>query len=70
VTLTFDKLDPFKVVTALRGQGVNTSAQGREYAVIDYDRKNVTGALRLSPHYYNTEIEIDQAVSTIRRIVR
>ncbi len=70
VTLTFDKLDPFKVVTALRGQGVNTSAQGREYAVIDYDRKNVAGALRLSPHYYNTEIEIDQAVSTIRRIVR
>lgn len=70
VTITFDKFDPFKVVTVLRGQGVNTSAQGREYAVIDYDRKNVACALRLSPHYYNTEIEIDQAVSTIRRIVR
>ena len=70
VTATFDKLDPHKIVRALRAQGVNTSAQGREYAVIDYDRKNVTGALRLSPHYYNTEIEIDEAVSAIRRLVR
>ena len=70
VTATIDKFDPFKVVRALRAQGVNTSAQGRDYAVIDYDHKNVTGALRLSPHYYNTEIEIDQAVSAISRIVR
>ena len=70
VTATIDGLDPFKMVTALRAQGVNTSAQGREYAVIDYDNKNVAGALRHSPHYYNTEIEIDQAVSAIRRIVR
>ena len=70
VTVTIDGFDPFKMVAALRAQGVNTSAQGREYAVIDYDNKNVTGALRLSPHYYNTEIEVDQAVSAIRRIVR
>ncbi len=70
VTVTIDGFDPFKMVAALRVQGVNTSAQGREYAVIDYDNKNVTGALRLSPHYYNTEIEVDQAVSAIRRIVR
>lgn len=70
VTVTIDGFDPFKIVAALRAQGVNTSAQGREYAVIDYDNKNVTGALRLSPHYYNTEIEIDQAVSAVRRIVR
>ena len=70
VTVTIDGFDPFKMVAALRAQGVNTSAQGREYAVIDYDNKNVTGALRLSPHYYNTEIEIDQAVSAVRRIVR
>jgi selenocysteine lyase/cysteine desulfurase len=70
VTATIDKIDPFKLVRALRAQGVNVSAQGREYAVIDYDRKKVTGALRLSPHYYNTEIEIDGAVSAIRRLVR
>lgn len=70
VTVTIDGFDPFKMVAALRVQGVNTSAQGREYAVIDYDNKNVTGALRLSPHYYNTEIEVDQAVSAVRRIVR
>ena len=70
VTVTIDGFDPFKMVAVLRAQGVNTSAQGREYAVIDYDNKNVTGALRLSPHYYNTEIDIDQAVSAVRRIVR
>ena len=53
------------MVAALRGRGINISAQIREYAVIDYDEKGVTGSLRISPHYYNTEEEIDQAVSVL-----
>ncbi len=65
VTATVEGQDPFEIVTALRSQGINVSAQGREYAVIDYDQKNVPGALRISPHYYNTEGEIDRLIEAI-----
>ena len=68
VTVTVDGHDPYEIVTALRAQGINVSAQGREYAVIDYDKKNVAAALRISPHYYNTESEIDQVVAAIESI--
>lgn len=61
--------DPATLVTALRSRGINTSAQIREFAVIDYDEKQATAALRISPHYYNTEEEIDLAVSAIRELL-
>jgi selenocysteine lyase/cysteine desulfurase len=62
--------DPGELVAALRNRGINTSAQIRVYAVIDYDEKQVTASLRISPHYYNTEEEIDQAIATIRDLLR
>jgi len=65
VTVTVDGQDPYEMVSALRAQGINVSAQGREYAVIDYDQKNVVSALRISPNYYNTGSEIDQVVAAI-----
>ena len=70
VTATIDGQDPFVMVTDLRAQGINVSAQGREYAVIDYGQKNVSAALRISPHYYNTEDEVDRVVSTIASLSR
>jgi selenocysteine lyase/cysteine desulfurase len=61
--------DPAALVSTLRTRGINSSAQIREYAVIDYDDKRVTSSLRLSPHYYNTEEEIDLAVSALRELL-
>lgn len=65
VTAALHGHDPFEVVTRLRQQGINTSAQGREYAVIDFDAKQVQAALRISPHYYNTEAEIETVLHAI-----
>ncbi len=65
VTIEFNKLDPQQFVLELREQGINLSAQGREYAVLDYDNKKVSAALRISPHYYNTKAEIDTAIAAI-----
>jgi selenocysteine lyase/cysteine desulfurase len=70
VTVAIAGHDPAELVTALRSRGINTSAQRREYAVIDYDDKQVTAALRISPHYYNTEQEIDLALSALRDLLR
>ena len=69
VSAWIDGWDPADLVAALRERRINTSAQIRVYAVIDYDEKGVTASLRLSPHYYNTEDEIDQAVSVIQELL-
>jgi selenocysteine lyase/cysteine desulfurase len=37
--------------------------------VLDYDQKGVTASLRLSPHYYNTEDEVDRSVSVIQELM-
>jgi len=70
VSAVIDGCDPHELVVALRERRINTSAQIRVYAVIDYEEKGVTASLRLSPHYYNTEAEIDEAVSAIRELLR
>jgi selenocysteine lyase/cysteine desulfurase len=70
VSAAIDGRDPGELVTALRARGINTSAQQREYALLDYDDKRITASLRISPHYYNTEEEIDQALSAIRELLQ
>jgi selenocysteine lyase/cysteine desulfurase len=69
VSVSIDGRDPRELMRALRDRGINTNAQQRVSAVIDYDEKAVRASLRISPHYYNTEEEIDQAVSALRESV-
>lgn len=54
------------LVSELRARGINTSATVRDFALIDMDDKRATSAVRLSPHYYNTDAELDAAVDAIR----
>ena len=56
------------VVKALRVRGINTSATLRDYAVIDMDEKRASSALRISPHYYNTEVELDAVVDALQSL--
>jgi len=69
VSASIDGWDPGELVAALRDRRINTSVQIRVSAVIDYDEKGVPASLRVSPHYYNTEEEIDQAASAIRELL-
>ena len=52
----------------LRERGINTSATAREHAVLDMDDKKVSSALRISPHYYNLESELDVVVDALRTL--
>src|ERR1700730_11789791 len=56
------------LVKQLRQQNINTSASQRAYAVIDMDEKRATSALRLSPHYYNTEDELDTVIQALKSL--
>ncbi len=68
VTVEITGWDPAEVVRELRTRGINTSSQERAYAVIDYDTKGVEGALRISPHYYNLESELDTFLGALEEV--
>jgi selenocysteine lyase/cysteine desulfurase len=57
------------IVERLREQAINTSATLAEWAVIDMSDKNATTAVRISPHYYNTVLEVDLAIGGIEEFV-
>jgi selenocysteine lyase/cysteine desulfurase len=69
VTLQAPGWDATDLSKLLRRRGINSSASLRAYAVIDMDEKGAASALRLSPHYYNTEEEIDRVVDELKTVV-
>ena len=68
VTIEVVGWDATELSKLLRTRGINTSASLRAYAVIDMDEKRAASALRLSPHYYNTEDELAAAVEALRSL--
>ena len=69
VTATIDGHVPSDLVLELRTRGINTSSQTRIDAVIDYDAKGVESALRMSPHYFNDESDLDALVDALSDII-
>jgi selenocysteine lyase/cysteine desulfurase len=59
ITLSAPVDDPQWLMTSLREQNINTSISVIAGALIDFRSKGVNWALRISPHYYNTEDEIE-----------
>jgi selenocysteine lyase/cysteine desulfurase len=62
--------DAQQVVTQLRAQGINGSASQRSWSLRDMDSKGVESTLRLSPHYYNTEDEVDAVAAALAALLR
>lgn len=58
------------VMQQLRTFAINTSATQRWYGLRSFEGTDVESALRLSPHYYNTDDELDRAVGTLGGILR
>ena len=52
----------------MRERNINTAIAFRQNAVIDFDSKNLNWILRISPHYYNTEAEIDRLMETLAEL--
>ncbi len=68
VTLRVD--DAAGVVAGLRARGINTSLSTPDYSRIDFGRDQATGLVRISPHAYNTEDEVDRAIAAVSELVR
>ena len=69
VTAEVKGRDATEIVAELRRRGINTTASLRWYGLIDFTAKGTTSAVRFSPHYYNTEAEIESAIGHFKEIV-
>jgi selenocysteine lyase/cysteine desulfurase len=54
---------PFKA--SMDAHGINSALSFRDFAQFDFGDKNVDWCLRLSPHYYNTEEEVDHVAAAV-----
>ena len=70
VTVAVSGWSPDQLVQHLRRQRIHTSSLDFGSGVLDFGDKGVDGALRISPHYYNTEEEVDHCVEAIGRLRR
>ena len=68
VTAAVNSLDAPEVVSALYERGINTTASLGWYGLFDFAEKQVTSALRVSPHYFNTLDEVDSLVAAVGEI--
>jgi selenocysteine lyase/cysteine desulfurase len=68
-TAEIPNVDATTIVARLREQAINTSATFREWAIIDMKQKGARTAVRISPHYYNTQRDVDIAVGAIEEFV-
>lgn len=70
VTVATDGREPAELQQRLRARRINTSVSDRDDAVIDMDEKRVTSVLRFSPHYYNTEDELETAALALEEEIK
>jgi len=56
------------VVNHLKNNKVNFAVSLKNYAIIDFTKKQVDWAIRFSPHYYNTFDEIDRIAEIVAGI--
>ena len=69
VTIDVRGWDASDLVAELATRRINTTVSLRWYGLIDFAEKGTAAALRISPHYYNTEAEIEAVIAALRELV-
>jgi len=64
-TFIHDKMEKQTLIKTLEENDVYFTTAFRGAALIDFDKKGVDWAIRLSPHYFNTKEEVDRIVEII-----
>lgn len=70
VTVTVAGWTPPELMHELRRRGINTSVLFHTSALFDFADKSIDSALRISPHYYNSEQEIDSFLGHLAELAR
>jgi selenocysteine lyase/cysteine desulfurase len=70
VVVSVDGREAADVVRDVTAAGVNVSCSPRSYAVRDFDAQGVDALVRISPHVYNDDADIDALVDAVARATR
>jgi selenocysteine lyase/cysteine desulfurase len=65
VTFTIANREPERFKQYFRDHGVNIYTTAKSSAIIDFTQKGIEWVARVSPHYYNTETEIDRFIQLL-----
>lgn len=65
VTFTVAGVEPHVVVDVAHRHGISISASTAPWAALDMGAKGLRSVVRASPHYFNTEAEIDRLIEVI-----
>ena len=68
VTFTTSASSPAEVVAAASASGINVSVSEASFARLDMSAPHPAAVVRASPHYYNTEAELDRLVDVVSRL--
>jgi selenocysteine lyase/cysteine desulfurase len=68
VTLDVAGWEPVPFKRAMDARRINSALSYRHFAQFDFADKDVAWALRLSPHYYNTDDEVDTVAGVIAQL--
>jgi selenocysteine lyase/cysteine desulfurase len=69
VTARVDAMGASDVAAALGRARINVSTTEPDDTQFDTEARGVHPLVRLSPHYYDTEAEIDRTVETIAELI-
>ena len=70
VSFTLDGVDAAEVVRKASDAGITIGASGPASTRIDAENRGLPDLVRASPHYYNTEEEVDRLVDLCDKVVR
>lgn len=68
VTFSIKGWDAIPFKAAMDARRINSALSYREFAQFDFGDKDVDWCLRLSPHYYNTEQEVDDVAAAVAEL--
>ena len=69
VTFTHESLAAADLVASIRAAGINVSLSTADYSRIDFDGHGLSGVVRVSPHAYNTEVELMQLIAHLSGLI-
>lgn len=70
VTFLHADLPAAEIASGLRARSINVSVSTPDYARHDFEAHDVPAAVRVSPHAYNAEDEVDALVAAVAEAVR
>jgi selenocysteine lyase/cysteine desulfurase len=68
VTFTVPGMDSGQVKEQLAGQRIHVWTSSGDSARLDFDKRGLVSVVRASPHYYNSEAEVEQLVEAVSRV--